>query len=297
MHWPGQPGDAVLHLPRDPAVSGVVCLHGAADGRARQPLFEHLAGVLHEVGVAVLTYPRRASNSCDDTPLEVQAQDAVQAMAALRARLNVPVGVFGFSQGAWAAAMAATDPVASFLITLGCSGVSPATQMRYYTDELLRRRGFSDDDRRRLRLLRLDVEAFVRMPDPDQVARRVVNRALRSASGLPWFVHAYLPDELPPGPMTWSDMDFDPVPVFGRVQVPVLALWGDDKECVPRLESQQAWTVADDVIIRDLPGCGHWPVVGSGSPDFEASVAGGISSAFDSAVLDWLGREFTKLPG
>lgn len=56
----------------------------------------------------MLSYERRLVER-GDTPLCVQAADAVAAMRALRIELRCRVGVFGFSQGAWAAALAAAD--------------------------------------------------------------------------------------------------------------------------------------------------------------------------------------------
>lgn len=80
---------------------------------------------------AVLSYDRGSSGNESNTPLSVQAGDAVRAMRALHTHLEAPVGVFGFSQGAWAATQAAEDQIASFLMVVGCSGVSPAEQMRF----------------------------------------------------------------------------------------------------------------------------------------------------------------------
>src|SRR6478735_2673229 len=97
LTWEGQPGEAVLRMPGGAAGGAVVALHGASDGRARQPLFDQLGESLASLGVALLSYERRRPRSGEDTPLEVQAEDAVAAMSALRDELTCPVGVFGFS--------------------------------------------------------------------------------------------------------------------------------------------------------------------------------------------------------
>lgn len=83
-------------------------------------------------GKRALRYDRRPHVE-GDVPLALQASDAIAAAGVLRERFgDVPVGLWGFSQGAWAAPLAAAlypDQV-SFLALVSGSGVSPAAQMR-----------------------------------------------------------------------------------------------------------------------------------------------------------------------
>ncbi len=84
-------------------------------------------------------------------------------------------------------------------------------------------------------------------------------------------------------------MDFDPVPVFRKVRVPVLAMWGTDEECVPRQASRDAWqTSGADVTLIDLPACGHWPVAGSGAPGYAGWELDELSEDFTATVARWL---------
>ena len=273
--------------------AGLVALHGASDGRARQPLFDQIGAILSPVGVALLSYERRQVGDQQDTPLDIQAHDATAAARALKAEIGCPVGVFGFSQGAWAATLAAADPITEFLIVLGCSGVTPAAQMRYYCDQLLKRHGYTRQDRDDLLRLRMMVEDYLRASDPDDSRRGRVSAQLRAASTMPWFEHAYLPEEPPPGEAKWSDMDFDPAPTFADVDVPVLATWGSDEECVPRIASQRLWhTAGADVTVVDLPGCGHWPVIGSGEPGYSGWDTDPLSRDFAAALISWLSQQF-----
>lgn len=288
LEWDRSLGPAVLRAPDGEVKSGLVMLHGASDGRARQPLFDQVANALAPLGIAVLSYQRRSVEN-DDTPLDVQAADAVAAMQALSSELGCPVGVFGFSQGAWAAALAAADEVADHLIVLGCSGVSPAAQMRFFTDDLLRRRGFSDQDRARMRQLRTYFEDDLRRTSRSPRRREEYAAALRATTTQAWFEYAYLPSEPPPVEATWLDMDFDPVLAFGKVRVPVLAMWGTDEECVPRDPSRQAWQgVGAQVTLVDLPGCGHWPVVGSGAPGYAGWEEDPLSADFIGTLAGWI---------
>lgn len=268
-------------------------LHGASDGRARQPLFDQVARIVAPVGVAALSYERRPVER-GDTPLAVQAADAVAAMRALSVELRCPVGVFGFSQGAWAAALAAADEVADYAVVLGCSGVSPAKQMRFHTDELLRRHGFDDRDRSRLHHLRAQFEDYLRAETPSTTRQDQLAAELRDAARELWFEHANLPSELPPADVTWPDMDFDPVPSFQKVQVPVLAMWGTDEDCVPRQPSRDAWrTSGADVTLADLPECGHWPVAGSGAPGYAGWGGDELSEDFAASIASWMDNLLT----
>ena len=288
LEWADAPGSPVLRMPEGELRGGLVMLHGASDGRARQPLFDQVAEVLTPIGVAVLSYERRRVER-GDTPFGVQAEDAVAALRSLSIELRCPVGVFGFSQGAWAAALAAADEVTDYMVVLGCSGVSPAEQMRFYTDELLRRHGFSDGDRSRMRHLRIQFEDFLRAPTPTATRRDELGASLRGAAGETWFEHAYLPSEPPPENATWPDMDFNPVPAFQKVRPPVLAMWGTDEECVPRQPSRDAWqTSGADATLVDLPACGHWPVAGSGAPGYAGWEGDQLSEDFTGSIARWL---------
>jgi hypothetical protein len=103
----------------------------------------HLAELLPAHGVAVVRYDRRPADGDRDVPLADQAEDARAAMDELRhltGQPSLPVGLWGFSQGAWAAMMAAPGG-AAFLVSVSGCGVSPAEQMRYGTREQLVRAG------------------------------------------------------------------------------------------------------------------------------------------------------------
>jgi pimeloyl-ACP methyl ester carboxylesterase len=201
IDWEGAPGSAVLRLPEGEVRAGLVTLHGAGDGHALHPLFDQLGQHLTNRGLAVLSYDRRSVGE-GDTPFVVQAQDAVAAMRALAAELSAPVGVFGYSQGAWAATIAAADEAARFLVVLGCSGVSPAEQMRFHTDELLRRHGFDGQVRAQNRELRERLEGYLRTSPRDPTGRDELAATLREISQQPWFRYAYLPEA--PLPTGWA---------------------------------------------------------------------------------------------
>ncbi len=252
-------------------------------------MFEHLAATLTPMGVAVLSFDRRPSTDGSDTPFTVQTDDALSAVTSLQRLLDAPVGLFGFSQGAWAASLAAArDQTVPFLAVVGCSGVTPAEQMRFYTDELLRRAGYGGVDREHLRRLRLGVEDLLRGHGDHPAAAALLGSALDK----PWFDLAFLDRELPAPGDTWHDMDYDPEPALAEIICPALVVYGEDEECVPRVASEQAWLKAAQssgnttVRIVRLPECGHFPAPGADAacPDLPVSA---FSPAYTAALQGW----------
>lgn len=272
---------------------GIVALHGASRPERSQPLFAHLADTVAPLGYAVLSYDRRAKVNDSDVPLLDQAADARRALAALTSHLESPVGLYGFSQGAWAACVAAAidaEPSApalvSFLVLLGCSGVSPAEQMRYFTDEQLRRSGYDATARARAHELRLGLEETFR----GAVDPAVTSAALTAAAREPWFELTYLPPDMPPPEVSWDDMDYDPAAEIARITCPTLLIYGADEECVPAPESEAVWRAAGerDLTVVHLPGCGHLPVVdGQGRPEPDDPAS--YSPDYTAALATWFG--------
>jgi pimeloyl-ACP methyl ester carboxylesterase len=115
---------AILTRPAEPGRAAVILLHPADDPARRQFLFEHLALVLPEFDVAVLRYDRRACARDRDVPYLLQVDDLNRGREVLAREVgSVPTGVWGFSQGAWVALLAAADLELAFLVLVGCSAV------------------------------------------------------------------------------------------------------------------------------------------------------------------------------
>jgi uncharacterized protein len=205
---------------------------------------------------AVERFDRRPAPPGQDVPLADQARDARIAMSRLREQIDAPVGLWGFSQGAWAAALAATDDrTTAFLITVSASGVSPACQMRYGTREQVRRAGFPTAE---LDVLRETYERYLRGELDRGAAQRVVDQAATH----PWFDLAWVPRHLP-DPGSWPDMDFDPRDAVARVQCPVLAFWASADEWVPLERSIARWRPAGALTTVRLPDATHEPSPGA----------------------------------
>lgn len=246
-------------------------------------MFEHLADTLGPHGIAVLSFDRRASPDGSDIPFAAQADDALPALRTLRELPevgNAPLGLWAWSQGAWAASLAAAkSPEVAFLVLLAACGVSPAEQMRYGTAEQLRRHGFGDEHSlRELGGLRAALEDALRDPGRRGVAQATVDRYAER----PWFELAHVPRTLDPS-AEWPDLDFDPAPVIASVRCPVLLFYGETDEWTPIEPSIAAWDAAPGpaTVVR-LAGADHAPTIG-GVYEREA-----ISPAYTQALTEWL---------
>jgi uncharacterized protein len=264
---------------RHPALIG---LHPANAPSRDQVLFVHLASVLPPQGIAVLRYDRRGN----DVPLEVQADDALSAVAALRSRDDIDpelIGLWGFSQGAWVAPLVASRSAdIAFLVLVASTGVSPSEQMLYGCAKHAREAGFSVDDVDRLVALRRTADEWRR----GHLTRERAQAAVDAVADQPWFEHAYVQRELGDG--IWPNMDFDPEVVFAQVRVPVLLFYGEDDEWQPIDASIATWQRAArrsgnaDVTVVRLAGTRHAPTLG-GRED-----AAAIAPEYERALIAWL---------
>jgi pimeloyl-ACP methyl ester carboxylesterase len=272
----------VLTVPATPPRAGVVALHPAGGPSRDFPLLRHLADALPAHGVAVLRFDRRAPRLPDgDVSLRTQAADAVSAVGDLRAAtsLDLPVILWGFSQGAWVAMIAAHQAALAGIVLVGASGVSPADQMRYTSARQVREAGFGEKAVAEMLATRGLWEDALRAGDAEGE-----QRALERASGRPWFAASWLPE---PGEVDPDDdefeFDFDPAPLIRSLPCPLLAVIGDDDRWVPLAESVAVLETAPDVELLHVPGGDHAP---TDDGDGEAAVLPG----YEAGLVDWIGR-------
>ena len=260
----------------------VVALHGAGEGTRDGALYEHLHRVLPPAGIGVLTFDRRGEGESGGDASRgrflMQAEDALAVADAVEAER---VGLWGFSQGAWVAPLAATmsDRVA-FLVLVASTGVSPAEQMAYATAEQVRRAGYDEAVVVRALELRRRFEERVRQGGRDPV----LSADLLAALDEPWFGHLFMPPVLldDEGRALWiEEMDFDPRPVVRRVRVPALCFFGASDSWTPVEESVRAWCEdrpdAEIVVIADVE---HDLTL----PD------GTLAQEYEQRLVDWLVR-------
>jgi len=262
--------------------AALVALHPANDRSRDHYLFRHLARLLAPRGIAVLRYDRRG----DNVPLEVQAEDALSACAALSSRDDIDparIGLWGFSQGAWVAPLvAANSTEIAFLVLVASTGVSPAEQMLYGTAKHARMAGFGEGATQRLVALRRTVDQWRR----GRVTREEAQAAVDAAAVEPWFVHAGVQRQLGDG--IWPNMDLDPEAIFSRVRVPVLLFYGEDDEWQPIEASVATWERAaersgnTDVTVVRLAGTAHAPTLRRGEDVAD------VAPEYERRLVAWL---------
>lgn len=281
---------ATLDAPADgPAKGAVVVLHGSHMPQRSYFLYEQLARALPPAGVAVLRFDRRPS-ALGDVPFPVQADDAVAVVAEVRRRVgDVPVGLWGWSQGTWPAALVAArrPELISFLVLVATSGVSPAVQMRYGTAQQLLRHGYGETELAELAHLRGTLESAVRGHADGEAAQAVVDRY----ADRPWFPLAHVPRDLVGHSGTWDDMDYDPAPVIAEVCCPTLLFYGETDEWTPVDDSVAVWRRAartDDLTVHRLAGCTHLPTLGG------AEAPDAISPDYQDTLLTWVRQRLAR---
>ena len=274
-------GDATLAATYSPAGDkALVALHGAGHGTRDFLLYEHLHEVLPPAGIGVVTFDRRGEGESTGDASRGRFQLQVEDALAVRDAIDVDrVGMWGFSQGGWIAPLAAaqSDRVA-FVVGVASTGVTPSDQMMYATERQLRLAGYGDEVVERALDLRRRFEDSVHERPVDEGTLR---DDLMAALDEEWFGHLFLPpttlDE--EGKRLWiEEMDFDPEPVFARIDVPALLFFGERDSWSPVQASVDTWRRArgDSVEIVVIPSAEHDLTLPDGTiaPEYERTLVG-----------------------
>jgi len=257
----------------------VILLHGSGP-QTRESYIRYFADQFARNGIAALIYDKRNTGRADipawqqgmGTFAEL-ADDAAAAVRYLRARPDAVdprrIGLWGLSQGAWIAPLAA-DRIEgiAFLVLVSGGGVTPALQELYDDEVNLRARGYSKAEiASAMSLLKL-ANAYTRSQSDADWDR--FQGELAKAREKRWF------SELDPFPITlprespvWNDpdLDYNPVPLLERLRVPVLVVLGEKDEMTPveqtaRLTSRALRKAGNtDYMIREIPGANHTLIV------------------------------------
>ena len=208
---------------------------------------------------------------------ELQAEDAICVAQTLGVSR---IGLWGFSQGAWVAPIAAESlPETCFLVLISSAAVSPARQMNFGVAELLRRAGYPAS------VIDIAVSLRERFGTWAGGAHDAhLAHDLAACARAPWWTLVYLPAELPDETdrTAWHDeMSFDPLPIYGRIRVPTLLVYGADDIWVPVDESLANWASLDVPGIKSvvIPDAGHDMTTPTGElwAEYERALRGWIA--------------------
>ena len=274
-----------------------VLIHGSGPESRREYAF--YGRFLARRGVAALAYDKRGVGESTGALYEADysdyADDALAGVRLLAGRPEVDltrIGVVGFSEGTWVAPLAATrsDQVA-FVVIIGASGGSPAQQTSEEIAIRLRARGYDEKVVDTALALHRQVLAYQRTGEGVDELRV----ALADAREELWFQAAedIPPDVYPYAEYEWwrSVMDFDPLPVWERVRVPVLVLKGgrDDRSAAEPMRARITAALAaganHEVTVQVFPDADHmlleWPR-GDGTPP------PAFPRGYPSVLADWI---------
>jgi dienelactone hydrolase len=235
-----------LYLPKGSGpFPTVIVLHSASSATRDLPLYRHLKDLLPAIGYGVFIYDRRGSGKSTGkragTDFNTLADDGVAALRMLAAdkRINAKrIGFWGLSQGGWLSVLAASRaPQTAFAISISAPLTTPDVQMNFAVSNILRVRGFSNDDIGAAISTRTAVDDFMR----GKKDRATVEKLLADAAGKPWFKHSYISPMLAdPAQSQWAkEIRLDPVTTLNQVRCPILILFGADDPWVPAKRSAE----------------------------------------------------------
>lgn len=287
-----------------PAAAGrtpaVILVHGS--GPENREFVLPFARFLVRHGVAVLGYDKRGVG---ESPGNWQlasfadlASDVVGAFEYLRTRSDIDpaqIGLLGISQAGWImplAAIRATD--LAFLISISGAAVTPAeTTIDQAQNEMTARGMKPDTVAAIISIMKLQYEYARTGEGWDEYAAARDKLAARIGQ----------PPETMPGAKDdphWDTLRrtyfYDPAPVLRRLEVPVLALFGELDDNILAVKNERAWEAAlkagrhPDYTMRILPEANHY--LWDASPGTSAEMASlqRFAPEYFAMVREWLGK-------
>lgn len=282
----------------------LIVYHAANGGSADTPFYTHLKQDLPARGVATFIWNRRGTNGqpgdFTTATFEDLARDGIAALNVLKSNAAIDpsrIGAYGISQGGWIAPLATTLSN-DFALSIPVSGpaVTPARQMDYAAEMKLRQLGYSEA----IVAHALDLRARINTYYRTRADRAALQRDLDAARAEPWFESAYFPlrladGQLPDDPSRskWrQEMDFDPLITLGRVNKPMLAIYGERDRLVPVPECVAAMraTVRSDLLdIWTSPTAGHLMETDREGAEHDGSTP--VEPAYVDAMLNFIARQ------
>ena len=289
---------------KETSVPVVVFTHGggAADRLSNR------SWALHFVrrGFAALIYDKRGTGKStgdwQTADMDDLADDAVAGIDFLKTRKEIDrkkIAVAGHSQGGWVAPLTATKSNdVAFVIASAASGVSPDKQSIYHRAGVMRENGFSEDEIKFATDLRERLYATGKMllenDGRAEAERKKISAELGKYANAPWLEAAALPPNLDndkPSRGALELLFFQPVPMWEKVKVPVLLVWGDKDIVVPVTEGGKIIEDAlsrsgnKNVTVKIFPNVDHGVVLVNPSKERDFPRA---ALNYYEATVDWL---------
>jgi pimeloyl-ACP methyl ester carboxylesterase len=223
----------------------VVCTHGSGPEGRQRAAYHSNGYFFARLGFVTLIYDKRGvGNSTGDfqtSSLEDLADDALAGVHLLQTRKDVAgrsIGMTGVSQGGWISPLAATrSPDVAFILVISPSAINPMDQSVFSVEKTLEKAGFTPEIVGIASNLRNRLYAMVRTGKFDDNFIADVEKVNKE----PWFKLTGLPYPVPPSISEGERrfLLFEPIPIWEKVKVPVLGLWGEDDLSVPATKSKE----------------------------------------------------------
>ncbi len=224
-------------------IPGIVVLHGASSPSRDSGMYQHLYEGLPRIGIGVLVFDRRgtgkSTGSSKNIAYETLADDAIAGQNALEKLTPIDphnVGFWGISQGGWIALLATSrSKLPTFAIAVSAPIVTVESQMEFATSNLLKVRGYSQEDVRDMLRARKAWLAYLR-------GKRSLTSAINVMQGVErksWFKLAFMPNskELESSRGALKELCYNPLDTFREISVPLLFIYGGEDPWIPVQES------------------------------------------------------------
>ncbi len=288
--------------------STIVLIHGADDEtRAMGFLIPYFVSQ----GLTVVTYDQRGTGESTGnwryTGPASKADDVVAILQKIETDPAVDahrMGVWGFSNGGWAAPIVATRFPLAFLILKSAPSESIAENVLYEIEQVLREHGrFTAEEASHA----LAFERTMLLALETNSNWSAAGEALNAAKKEPWFQYMRIPPGMttpPPPPMLaalQAALIYDPTATLQRVRTPTLALFGALDRNLNANDSAAGLRKAfhragmKDLTIMTFPGAGHTLVRSATGYEDDPSLPERTVEGYPEVIVRWLeARGFTK---
>jgi dipeptidyl aminopeptidase/acylaminoacyl peptidase len=227
---------------------GVVLIHTSGNQTRSEEFYRSRGFFFAANGIAALIYDRRGrgASTGSEVSMELLADDAIAGVGFLRTIASVDgkkVGVMGNSQGGYVAPLAVSrSKDIAFLITVSAPSIDPNQQNDFTVKNDLQLLKVPEDSIDLVMKLRNDIRDFQYNQIGDEAELLGRLNQIRSRA---WFKFTLLDDSVQNLSSEAKDfLNYDPIPSWQKVHIPVLAVWGDSDRRVPAEQSKKEITVA-----------------------------------------------------
>ncbi|HZI54686.1 MAG TPA: alpha/beta fold hydrolase [Chitinophagaceae bacterium] len=236
--------DGNLFLPKGIGPFGALIMIAGSGNHIKEE-YNGWADLLASKGVAVLIYDKRNVTNTSNLTIRQRTSDVVlpgqlegdilAAVSLLKSRKDIrSIGLFGFSQGAvLAPIVAANNNDISFLVAVSGNVTTDKEFIINQSLTRLRQRNFSEAQISRANNIMERLFDYVKTKKDGGEIQRQIDKAYEEGFGQ-YTLPRYLPnDDEIRYLSTWNSFEHDPAEFYGKINIPVYAVFGADDWVIP----------------------------------------------------------------